>query len=1038
MSPLRSSAGGANAHRNRSSSCKRGDADVPQFTIRKTTGNPSLDFDFKKRPARMNAGIRLELKDWHTTYGIHMQDELGDYLGSVDRTETPNSFSRVGGTQEVYNPDTYDNDTMEGMEAMPGLKELDALDPNHRILRPGDLVELPPLESSRDPVVAVFVRRLAAGSVMSQFFSSTGKWLHSPQAVVQFVVPNFVNPDLIEKFIPHLPNAVSKELEEQSAFFDLSVPRDLSAPVVSRLINFTKESQDIYRQNAVRLDSAHELLAHENDLKFGTLTQIGRKLLNRPADIAITPQEQFAVRLALLRAGFAFGFDNRHHRITGFVHIRSKAQVKMVANVREWIRQYRDEMACSKPGSDPLTLHFSSKGGRIIQTFARKARAVALESREDREPTFLGNVGPSKERNKITQKQGAIRYVRGREWNENEQEIIRFFEAWSCVGAFRRQPTIESQPPLLLQATGLYENYELREKTGFVFLQEIGVMVPYENRYRYDENLLIPAAQHSRPLEQLMSRLAAASTTDPMKMGLITEDTMKHLRHDWEDLPVFCVDKPGALEIDDGISIEPAQDGTNWIHVHIANPTAFMDKDSPVARMARHMTETIYMPERAYTMLPEWAAKQRFSLRRNRPCLTFSARLDSSGVMLEYNVRPGTVRNVQFIDPDEVNRALGLGRSEGQKRRALIVGGEPPPSQAVKKETKAEDLSPTMKEALGKLHGLAKQRFGVRSALSGISLAAVDQDVKVWDKYFHPGLSWSGPARTHVKRVFGDPVIQLMASDFSTDMDLAGKMDSNMMVRECMLLACEVGSKWCHDRDLPNIYRGSLPGVSGSKETAQQYYQRVLEPMMKQRGGAVPFHMLNAYLNRSNPSTLTLEPLQHEQLGLTHFSKVTSPLRRYGDMVTHWQIQAALLEEDRRGISLVGGKGRDALPFSRASLQQMMLTLRAREDRIKRAKMAGIHFWTSQLFFRAHYFNEMELPKTLTAYISQPSANPDWQVSIIKQFGVGARMKTPDWGVEVKLGDEWECEIDAVDVYVALLNLKPLRLISRAEDGTVD
>ncbi|KAF4552781.1 RNB domain-containing protein 1 [Elsinoe fawcettii] len=983
----------------------------------------------------MNSGIRLELKDWHTKHGIYVQDELAAFFGTVDRSETPNSFSKIGGGQEAYNPDLYDDDAMQGMDAVATMKELDALDPNHRILRPGDLVEIPQLESGKDPIVGIFIRKLGAGNALSQFFTLNGKWIHTTQATVQFVVPSFVDAELVESLIPHLPNTQYDEYREQSTFFDVSVPRHLSAPIVSRLINFNKEAQDIYRQNAVRLDRAHEVLAHDSDLKFGTLTQIARKLLGRPADVPMTTQEQFATRLALLRAGFAFGFDNRHHRITGFVHIRSKAQVRMVEKVRQWIRQYRDEVAEHKAGSDPLTLSFKTKGGRLIQKFARKAKGVVLKSREDREPTELGNIGPSKEKIPFGPGKSIVRYETGESWTDDEQEIIRFMEAWSCIGAFRRQPTIESQPPLLLQATGLYENYDLREKVGFVFLQEIGVMVPWENRARYDENLLIPSAQHSRPLEQLMSRLENGQA-DPVKMKLLTDDELAPIRRDYGTLPVFCIDKAGSLEIDDGMSIEEGPSGGHWIHVHIANPTAFMNKDSPIARMARHMTETIYMPERAYTMLPSWVARQKFSLGKDRPCLTFSALLDDSGVMQDYKITAGTIHNVYLMDPSEVNKVLGLKNEASSEQKALIVGTTPPTEKNVKTQTTAEQLFESRHKRLQKLYELAKARFRQRSALSGITLAAPDRDIKVWDKHGQPGLGWSGPSRAIVKRTFGDPTIKVMASVFTTDMDLIGQIDSNAMVRECMLLACEVGSKWCHDRGIPNIYRSSLPGASGSKETATQYYRRVLEPMMQRNNGVVPFHLFNAYLNRSNPSTLTLEPLPHEQLGMTHFSKVTSPLRRYGDMVTHWQIQAALLEEHRRGISLVGGKGQDPLPFSSTSLQQMMLTLRAREDRIKRAKLTAINFWTSQLFFRAHYFGEMELPEKLTAYISQPAATGKDHPSIIKEYGVAAALVNPTERMgEARLGDEWECVIRSVDVYKANITLTPLRLLKRAEEG---
>ncbi|KAI7560940.1 RNB-domain-containing protein, partial [Hortaea werneckii] len=260
---------------------------------------------------------------------------------------------------------------------------------------------------------------------------------------------------------------------------------------------------------------------------------------------------------------------------------------------------------------------------------------------------------------------------------EQDTELVRFIEAWSLSQMFQGLPRIEALPPLLLQATGLYDEFELKTPTGLLFLQELGTVMPYENRVRFDQHLLLPSSQHSKPLQNLMTSLIEMGNNHSFV------DTMEDLRHDWKELPVYCIDDAGAHEIDDGISVENAAVASVgpkewWVHTHIANPTAFFGRDHALSKMARHMGETIYMPERTYMMLPRWATSRHFSLGKDRPCLTFSARLNEKGEILENKIQAGRVRNVFRLTPQEVKGLLGVEEGDDSPETVLTVGGEPP------------------------------------------------------------------------------------------------------------------------------------------------------------------------------------------------------------------------------------------------------------------------------------------------------------------------------------------------------------------------
>jgi exoribonuclease-2 len=98
------------------------------------------------------------------------------------------------------------------------------------------------------------------------------------------------------------------------------------------------------------------------------------------------------------------------------------------------------------------------------------------------------------------------------------------------------------------------------------------------------------------------------------------------------------------------------------------------------------------------------------------------------------------------------------------------------------------------------------------------------------------------------------------------------------MVRECMLLGGEGAGLWALHRNLPVPYimqeTGDLPDET--LEGMAGYYQ--LRRCMR-------------------PRVLSTRPGQHSGLGLDTYIQVTSPLRRYTDLLAHLQIRAVLRGE---------------------------------------------------------------------------------------------------------------------------------------------
>nr|POE63065.1 mitochondrial protein cyt-4 [Quercus suber] len=1013
-------------------------------------GEPNVSID-------THSGIRDKLRQWQALNANQMAEEEIEPQQIVGQDGMFNMFTRL--PPEKATPDiTSEGDEHEALAHFMQNSAEDAGDDirttQHLVM--GDLVEIESPSDDQASIVAVFIRKLGIGHKfggdLSQFFTMQGRWIHSRDKSIMYSVPHFLPKDKIERLLPYLPTQEDAEdldaLMKEDKLTDLSVPRNLSAPIVRELLAFHTEAKEIYRRHARRLDEAHQLLAHDTDLRYGSLVTAACTLLKTTPDM-LTQPALFAVRQALMHAGFAFNVDRRSHRRTGYLQIRSKEQVRMVEDVRNWMRAWQDDRSLTATMDEvKLKRHTPPRGAQYVYKFLRQARQIVLENRKTRQPTICGNVSPSNQKITATSTNNdCVQVSLTTEFGYEEGQIIKFMEVWALTQQLKGHARLASLPPLLLQATGLYDpEWSLVQSVGFQFLQELGSIMPYENRVRSDQHLLLPSSQHSKPLQSLMSTLMDMQSKPDFF------DSMQGLRKDWKDTPVYCIDSASALEIDDGISIQKAEkdlDGhdTYWVNVHIANPTAFFSRDHPLAKMARHMGESIYMPERTYMMLPRWTTQKYFSLANGRPCLTFSARLDHKGHTIEHKIESGLLRNVIRLTVDEVDNFLGGDVANAQARDIfLTVGGNPPTPKT--RTSSISSLTVEQKQQLHTLHYLAEQRTAVRRGAGGLFFDTQNFDVSVWQNLKNEGLAWDHPYRRGRRTVHGDPGIQVRCKPF-TNPFAPTNMAANTTVRESMLLACEVAANWCAERNIPGVFRGSLYRPDEEDDQAR-FVQEKLEPLWrsgKYPEGEYPMHLGMQYLRTFGETHLSTRPFKHRVLGMDAYGKVTSPLRRYGDMILHWQIEAALREEARRGHSLITqdpNEPRPFLPFSAAVLDTIHVGLQPREMLILKAKLGAQLHWASLLFMRALHFNETVLPFEKPGYtkvylhatnmflksnwFAAPATSTELNIPINITPTLDGVKQGP-----FRQGDVWEVKLKEVDVWQRTIMAEPVRLLERVD-----
>ncbi len=143
------------------------------------------------------------------------------------------------------------------------------------------------------------------------------------------------------------------------------------------------------------------------------------------------------------------------------------------------------------------------------------------------------------------------------------------------------------------------------------------------------------------------------------------------------------------------------------------------------------------------------------------------------------------------------------------------------------------------------------------------------------------------------------PESSIKVYDDTISINVLESSQSRQLVAEMMILAGEVAGQYGQTHNLAIPFR--------------QQTQPELPPdeeLMQLPAGPVRFSAMRRCMPRSE---ISITPSRHASLGLATYTQVTSPIRRYSDLLAHFQIKAHL-----RG---------DELPFSAEQMQQLLLSI---------------------------------------------------------------------------------------------------------------
>ena len=131
------------------------------------------------------------------------------------------------------------------------------------------------------------------------------------------------------------------------------------------------------------------------------------------------------------------------------------------------------------------------------------------------------------------------------------------------------------------------------------------------------------------------------------------------------------------------------------------------------------------------------------------------------------------------------------------------------------------------------------------------------------------------------------------------------------LVSELMILANELVATHCANSGIPIPYR-----TQAAPALSEEIISRV------NALPEAPAYVRNWMLvHESHPASVQVQPGRHHSLGLEAYSRATSPIRRYWDLIVHHQVKAHLRSE--------------VLPYTKQDVENMIPSLLLREQHVK-------------------------------------------------------------------------------------------------------
>ena len=344
---------------------------------------------------------------------------------------------------------------------------------------------------------------------------------------------------------------------------------------------------------------------------------------------------------------------------------------------------------------------------------------------------------------------------------------------------------------------------------------------------------------------ELETDFSKHSLSEAAHTPTIPDEAETRNRKDLRDRITFTIDPEEAHDFDDAVSLTRDDQGRPVLGVHIADVAHYVAKGSSIVDEACHRGNTVYLVDRAITMLPPYLTKEVCSLQAGKDRLTHTVEvtLDKDGQALRTTTFPSVIRSSARLTYEQVQALFEDRNDHGIPSEAAAV--------------------------IGEMRGLARLLRRKRMARGAIDLNLPEVRI-VLDAKGHPvGVRKRGCAEAY------------------------------NLIEEFMLMANCAVAGILSEREIPTMYRihdapdeeqwsrmGSDLAALGIAENPENRHD--LNAVAHQVARTPMEYSVNLAILKNLKRAL-YSPTLKEHFGLaapcyTHF---TSPIRRYPDLVIH-------------------------------------------------------------------------------------------------------------------------------------------------------
>jgi len=329
-------------------------------------------------------------------------------------------------------------------------------------------------------------------------------------------------------------------------------------------------------------------------------------------------------------------------------------------------------------------------------------------------------------------------------------------------------------------------------------------------------------------------------------------------RTDLKDFPFITIDGADARDFDDAIFAKREETGYR-IWISIADVSHYVQPKSNLDEQAQIRGNSIYLPSYAIPMLPEELSNDICSLNKhkNRLTMTCEILLGSDGEVVNFKIYQSIIRVCWRLTYDQVDCFFKTGNLNSSRNKEL-----------------KGDLLLYLK--ISKL--LRKKRI----------------------------------ARGMIDFNLPETRFNYNKENLLVNISKHYQSDAQKLIEQFMLEANESVGKFCHQQQIPTIWRNHVDPISSDIEQIKQVLwdqqikksnltngKRINKILSEYQNSDQAYLIDKIILKTMSQARYDVYPQKHFGLGTDFYCHFTSPIRRYADLMVHRSIKSFIKEQKK-------------------------------------------------------------------------------------------------------------------------------------------